>query len=143
MTFPEPASPSLPPPSPYYPCLSPPLPNQAALLEPDRVYALIKVHRLSEAVRAINECPAATGARSLEEAKQMRVEAAPVYLKTRVESDQALPDVQVRSEEEGASGEESGEGERLRAVVGHVVKELKQELVIELAEYLRPKWSYW
>ena len=116
-------------------------PKQAAFLDPQRVYALIKAHRLSEAVRAINECPAATGARSLEEAKQKRVEVAPLYLKARVKRDQALPEVQVRSEEEGASGEESGEGEKLRAVVGHVVRELKPELVIELAEYLRPKWS--
>ena len=103
---------------------------------------MIKVNRLSEAVRAINECPAATGSISLEKAKQKRVEAAPVYLKARVERDQALPEVQVRSDEEGASVEESWEGEKLRAVVGCVVNELKPELFIELAEYLRPKWSY-
>ena len=65
-------------------------------------------------------------------------EAAPGWLKGRVEVDKALPVVEIRWGEEEEEEEEEGE---LHAVVGRVVWDLKSELVIELMGLLRPKWS--
>ena len=93
---------------------------------------LAPAHGMREAIDAITKCPAATRAKTPEEAKRKRVEAAPACLKGRVEEDEVLPVVEVRR---------GGQGEELQAVVAHVVWELKSELVVELMGFLRPKWS--
>ena len=53
---------------------------------------------MQDGVRAIRLCPAAAEAGTPEEAKLRRIEAAPVYLRGRVEGDEALPGVEVRTD---------------------------------------------
>ena len=91
-------------------------------------------------------------AKTPEEAKRKRVEAAPLYLKGRVERDETLPEVEVGEagprqgdrassdvgDEEGGDGAEAYKQEVLRAVVGFVVNELKAELVVELLQAIKP-----
>ena len=124
--------------------------TQAAMFEkPKRAYMLLKAQRLREAAQAINDClsggPHGT-VMAPEEAKRKRVEAAPVYLKGRVERDEALPEVEVRRDMLGWVARVLHVGQRVRkerllAVVEHVVLELKPELVVELVEFLRPRWG--
>ena len=94
----------------------------------------------------INKCPAAAEGRTRGEAKRKRVEAAPLYLRDRVERDEKLPeveDVRVGGASEGSEsdGAEEYKQEVLCAVVGFVVTELKAELVVELLQALKPRWS--
>ena len=106
-----------------------------------------------DGVNAITKCPAAARAQTAEEAKRKRVEEAPLYLRGRVEGDLKLPKVEVRSlrrrskrlrsgEAAAAAGGGGGEDEaerkeeELRAVVGHVAREMKGELVVDVMEYL-------
>ena len=107
-----------------------------------------------DGAHVINKCPAAAKAKAPEEAKRKRVEAAPLFLKGRVELDEALPEVDVRREAESkrdrastdvgvGDDDEVGEAEAceqevLRAVVGFVVKDLKAELVVELLQAIKP-----
>ena len=105
-----------------------------------------------DGVNAITKCPAAARAQTAEEAKRKRVEEAPLFLRGRVEGDLKLPKVEVRSLRRrskrlrsgeaagvgGGGGEDEGERkeEELRAVVGHVAREMKGELVVDVMEYL-------
>ena len=66
----------------------------------ERAYLLAKARGMVDGARVINKCPAATQAETPEEAKRKRVEAAPLFLKGRVELDEALPEVDVRREAE-------------------------------------------
>ena len=97
---------------------------------------------MRDAADTISKCPAA----------------APAYLKGRVERGEALPEVEIavdgpREVGPSVSREGGGEGsegtgscvkgeEELQAVVRFVVTELKSELVVELMQWLRPKWTY-
>ena len=105
-----------------------------------------------DGARVINKCPAATQAKTPEEAKRKRVEAAPLYMRARVERDETLPEVEVGEagprkrgrassdvgDEEGGDGAEAYKQEVLRAVVGFVVNDLKAELVVELLQAIKP-----
>ena len=99
-----------------------------------------------DGARVINKCPAAAKAKRRSQAKRKRVEAAPLYLKGRVERDETLPEVEVGEEgprkrgrassDEGCGEDYDGEAfkqEVLRAVVGFVVTKLKSELVVGAA----------
>ena len=107
--------------------------------EPERAYLLARAHAMREAVDSITKCPAATRARTAEEAKAKRVEAAPAYLRSRVEEDEALPEVRITGG--GAAVAGLAPGGELPAVMEHVMWELKRELVVELIGFIRPKWS--
>ena len=109
--------------------------QQAALEEPERAYLLAKARAMVDGVRVITRCPAAARAGTAEEAKQRRVEAAPLSLRGRVEREEALPEVEVRGVQNPGAQEE------LRAVVGFVLQGLKAELVVELLQAIRPRWS--
>ena len=116
----------------------------------ERVYVLAKARGMVDGARVNNKCPAATHAKTPEEAKRMRVEAAPLCLKGRVERDETLPEVEVGQEvrrkrgrassDEGADDDdgEAYQQEVLRAVVGFVVNNLKAELVVELLQAIKP-----
>ena len=125
-------------------CVSVP-PFQAALQEPERAYLLAKARGMVDGARVINKCPAAAEGRTRGEAKRKRVEAAPHYLKGRVERDEELPEVEVKKGRASSQGGDVGgaafKQEELRAVVMFVVKELKAELVVELLQALKPRWS--
>ena len=110
---------------------------QAALQEPERCYMLAKARGMVDGTDAIKKCPAAIRAKTPDEAKQRRVEAAPMFLRRRVEREEELPKVEVRREEE-----ESHKAEELRAVAEHLARELKAELVVEVMEMLRRRWSH-
>ena len=97
-----------------------------------------------DGARVINKCPAAASAKTWGEAKRKRVEAAPLCLRGRVERNEKLPEVEVKrarasSQADGAAA--AAKQEELCAVVGFVVKELKAELVVELLQALKPRWS--
>ena len=108
----------------------------AHLQEWERSYVLTKALRLVHATLAITKCQAAARAKTPEEAKLKRVEAAPLCLKGRDERDEALPEVDVRKVEQGegqasgGKGEDEGESyeresyerEKLCAVAGFVVE---------------------
>ena len=112
----------------------------------------MRARRMVDGVNAITKCPAAARAQTAEEAKRKRVEEAPLYLRGRVEGDLKLPKVEVRSLRRrskrlrsgeaaaggGGGGEDEGERkeEELRAVVGHVAREMMGELVVDVIEYL-------
>ena len=112
---------------------------------------LAKARGMVDGVRVIKRCPAAAKAATPEEAKRKRVDAAPLYLKGRVERDETLPEVEVGEEgprkrgrassDEGCGEDDDGEAykqEVLRAVVGFVVNDLKAELVVELLQAVKP-----
>ena len=61
----------------------------------ERAYLLAKAQGMVDGARLIKKCPAATQAKTPEDAKRKRVEAAPLYLKGRVERDETLPEVEV------------------------------------------------
>ena len=99
---------------------------------------------------------AAAKAKTPGEAQRKLLQVAPLYLKRRVEVGNALPEVEVSGgkarkrarssegegeDEGGGADEEAFKKEELRAVVGHVLTGLKGELVVELLQALRPKWS--
>ena len=141
---------------PHVVCLPHPSPLGTYTQAWERPYALTKARRIVDGVNVITKCPAAARAKTPETAKAKRMEAAPAYLRGRVERDMELPDVAMRGLwrrnrrrrlGEGAAGsgggggedeEDEGEGKKdeLRAVVGYVVKEMKGELVVDLMEYL-------
>ena len=117
---------------------------------PSDLYLLAKAQGMVDGARLIKKCPAATQAKTPEEAKRKRVEAVPLYLRGRVERDETLPEVEVGEEgprkrgrassDEG--GDDDGEAlkqEVLRAVVGFVLTELKAELVVELLQAIKPR----
>ena len=114
-----------------------PIQQQAALEEPERAYLLAKARAMVDGVRVITRCPAAARAGTAEEAKQRRVEAAPLSLRGRVEREEALPEVEVRGVQNPGAQEELR-----RAVLGFVLQGLKAELVVELLQAIRPRWSY-
>ena len=107
---------------------------------------LTRARAMVDGTRGIRECPAAARAKTSDGAKRLRVEAAPVYLRGRVERGVELPEVEVRTEEEkgsrkrgrGSRSEAKRTDQRLRAVVGFVVTELKADLVVELLEAIKP-----
>ena len=118
----------------------------------ERDYFLTKARAVVDGKRDITKCPAATRAATPAEAKQKRVEVAPLSLKGRVERDEPLPEVEVgreggdrkraRSSSEGEEEEEeedegSYKKEELRAVVGHVVEHFKGVLFVELMRWVR------
>ena len=132
------------------------LPCQAAIAEPERAYLLAKAHGMAEGTSFIRKC--STAADTHEEAQRKRLRAAPVYPRRRVELGDELPEVEVARPvgrkrgresfgegggacEEEEEGEDSHMQEVLRAVVGHVMTQLKPDLVVELLQALRPKWS--
>ena len=119
----------------------------AHLQEWERSYVLTKALRLVHATLAITKCQAAARAKTPEEAKQKRVEVAPICLKGRVQRDEALPEVEVREVEQGAGQTSGGEGEgedegapseedKLRAVVGYVISGLDGALWVELMQWM-------
>ena len=62
-----------------------PIPQLSRLQATVRIYALVRAHKMPVASDAIiTRCPAAAQAKTPEEAKRTRVEAAPMYLKGRV-----------------------------------------------------------
>ena len=127
-------------------------------MEPERCYTLAKARGIHDGIHVIRKCPAASLAGTPEEAKRKRVEASPAYLRGRVEEEAELPEVEVMGHGEGdrdserdrKRGRSSSEGqdeagefkqEELSAVALHVVAQLKAELVLDLMEALRPRWS--
>ena len=105
--------------------------------EPERAYVLARAYGMREASDTIKNYAAATGAEIPEETKRKRLEAAPECLKRRVEDDKALPEVQIR-----VFGQEEGhQGEVLQAAVSLELWDLKPDLLAELLEFIRPKWS--
>ena len=85
----------------------------------------------------MNRNPTAAQVMTAEEAKRQRVMAVPPFLRRRVGKDEALPEVELSRE--GVEGVR--DAERLRAVLGFVLLEMKPDLVMELMEALRPRWS--
>ena len=118
------------------PCPLLPIQQQAALEEPERTYLLAKARAMVDGVRVITRCPAAARAGTAKEAKQRRVEAAPLSLRGRVEREEALPKVEVRWVQNLRAQETLR-----RAVLRHVVTNLKADLVVELLQAIRPRWS--
>ena len=124
--------------------------------EPERAYVIARARGMVDGGRAITKCPAAARAKGPEEVKRKRVEAAPLYLKGRVEQDEVLPEVEVLvdrpskrariasdddpSEEEG-NGPACKQEEELRAVTAFVIHDLKAELLVELLQAIRPRWN--
>ena len=115
------------------------------LQEWERSYVLTKALRLVHATLAITKCQAAARAKTPEEAKQKRVEAAALFLKGRVERDEALPEVEVREVEQGKGQTSGGEGEdegasyeqeKLCAVAKFVVEGLSVEVLREFLEWM-------
>ena len=104
-----------------------------------RAYLLTRARAMVDGVVVVVKCPAAARAGTAEEAKQRRVEAAPLWLRGRVEGEMALPEVVVEGQEEGAAQSSSYEDERLRAVVGFVLEDLKAELLVELLQAMSPR----
>ena len=111
-------------------------------------YFLTKARAMVDGKREITKGPDATRAATPEEAKEKRVEVAPLSLKGRVERDEPLPEVEVEREDgdrkrarSSREGEEEDEGaykkEELRAVVGHVVEHFKGEHFVELMQGAR------
>ena len=115
----------------------------------ERDYFLTKARAMVDGKRDITKCPAATRAATPQEAKQKRVEVAPLSLKGRVERDEPLPEVEVereagdrkraRSSSEGEEKEDEGayKKEELRAVVGHVVQHFTGVFFVELMQWAR------
>ena len=69
--------------------------QQAAIEDFGRAYLLAKARAMVDGVRVITKCPAAARAGTADEAKQRRVDAAPLSLRGRVEREEALPEVEV------------------------------------------------
>ena len=103
-----------------------------------RAYLLTRARAMVDGVAVIVKCPAAARAGTAEQAKQRRIEAAPLWLRGRMEGEMALPEVVVEGQEEGAA-QSSYEDERLRAVVGFVLEDLKAELLVELLQAISPR----
>ena len=126
--------------------LSSPHPLRPLWQEWERSYVLAKARGITDGVFAIKKFTPAASARTGGAVKRMRVEAAPTYLKGRVEREEALPEVEVGGESQRkrprssiGDEEKAYKEEEQGAVVGHVVQELKAELVVELMEMLRPR----
>ena len=88
--------------------------TQVALQEPERAYLLVKAQELREAIDTIVTSPSAAQAKTPEEALQKRIQAAPSYLRSRVEREQGLPEV-----EDIPGGEDE---EKLRVVARYVTQ---------------------
>ena len=87
-------------------------------------YLLAKARGMVDGAWVIKKGPTATQAKTPEEAKRKRVEAAPLHMRDRVERDETLPEVEVGEEgprERGrASSDEGGDddGEAYKQEVG-------------------------
>ena len=98
---------------------------------------MIKAYKIRRSVDAVNIYPPALAAKTRREKRGKRIEAAlktlPL-LRARIERDVPLPEVLViDSKKKGA--------DVLAAVMEFVVAGMKEELVVELVELMRPQWS--
>jgi hypothetical protein len=87
-----------------------------------------------DATESISKAPEKVGAKTRGEAQRAREEAAPAWLRGRVERGEALPSVEVV---EQAGGQEAEEEEEVGAVCEYLVRDLKPDLHIELMAGLR------
>ena len=98
--------------------------------------------------RTIQKIPEAVSAKTRGEAHQKQIEAAPLSLKRRVEMGEPLPEVDVRDAGEGEDRHgkkcrvlEGAEEDVLHEVARFVAFHLKAELVVELLQTIKPRWS--
>ena len=104
---------------------------------------MAKAHRILDGVVAIRRCPAAV---QPEEAKRRRVDAAPLFLRGRVERGEKLPRIWLFKELVGAWAKQPGdyeeEGEFMReelsGVLELVIEGMKTELMMELVKMMGP-----
>ena len=82
-----------------------------------------------DATHSITKAPDKAQARTEAETQRAREEAAPAWLRGRVERGEALPSVEVV---EQAGGQESKQEEELGAVCEYLMRDLKPDLSIEL-----------
>ena len=115
--------------------------SQAAKQEPERAFIIAKVRHMVDSARTIQKIPEAVSAKTRGEAHRKRIEAAPVSLKRRVETGEPLPEVDVRDEGEDEEMGRHGKKHRVSEVARFVAFHLKAELVVELLQTIRPRWS--
>ncbi len=102
--------------------------------ELQRAALLSKARAVVDATESISKAPEKVGAKTEAEAQAAREEAAPAYLRGRVGRGEALPWVEV---EEGQAGQTEEEEEERRAVLEYAVKDMPEDLHVELMEGLR------
>ena len=100
--------------------------------ELERAALLSKARAVVDATESISKAPEKVGAKTRGEAQRAREEAAPAWLRGRVERGEALPSVEVVEQAGGQKEEEERE-----AVYEYIVRHMKEDLCIELAEGMR------
>ena len=118
------------------------------MLKSERASLIVKASMIRAAVEAVNRTDV-TQCRNRSEAKKKRAEMADQVmplLRRRIDHGQPLPEVVVdptptETRKRGAPSTKVPKGELLSQILRQVVMHLKPELVLELAELMRPKWA--
>lgn len=108
--------------------------------ELERAYWLAKVRQMEDDRENIRQAPIKANVSTAEEAQRAREDAAGAWVRGRVEQGGALPTVQVvggEQEEAYGSGKGQEEGDLMRAVVGHVLWEMKEDPFLLLQQLMR------
>ena len=116
------------------------------MIASERASLILKTSMIRAAVEAVNRTDV-TQCRNRSEAKKKRDEMADQVmplLRLRIDHGQPLPEVVVgptKTRKRGAPSTEPEEDGDVGEVLSQVLMHLKPELVVELAELMRPKWA--
>ena len=118
------------------------------MIASERASLILKTSMIRAAVEAVNRTDV-TQCRNRSEAKKKRDEMADQVmplLRLRIDHGQPLPEVVLdptptETRKRGAPSSEPEDQGMVGEVLGQVLMHLKPELVVELAELMRPKWA--